>query len=143
MIRRQISEAISLDDEHSEASVYPPLRRRHKWMVLKKPDSEHFAPRSWHRFGVELVDIRTALKERSSDEEVFQRAAAKVDQRIRMDPKVLGGAPCIAGTRIPVYAILQLVEAGYSHKRILKSFPSLSAEDLEAALRFSAIVMER
>ena len=78
-----------------------------------------------------------------SDYELFERAVAKVNHKIQIDRKILGGAPCIAGTRIPVYAILQLVEAGYSQKRVLKSFPSLSREDLEAALRFSAIVMER
>ncbi len=80
---------------------------------------------------------------RPTVDELFREAARKVNHKIEVDYKILGGAPCIAGTRIPVYAILQLVEAGYSHKRVRKSFPSLSQEDLQTALRFSAIVMER
>jgi uncharacterized protein (DUF433 family) len=83
------------------------------------------------------------LKAKPSDDDLLQQAAAKVGHKIQIDRKILGGAPCIAGTRIPVYAILELVEAGYSHKKILKSFPSLHREDLDAALRFSVIVMER
>jgi uncharacterized protein (DUF433 family) len=145
MIRRQTSEAFLLDEEHEEHSqTYHSFRvgPRPKWVILEDPAPRRFPTRPWSRFSV-ASDIRTALTERSSEEELFQKAAEKVDQRIQMDRKILGGAPCIAGTRIPVYAILQLVEAGYSHKRILKSFPSLSAADLEAALRFSAIVMER
>lgn len=78
-----------------------------------------------------------------SDDEIFHRAAADVNHKIEIDRKVLGGAPCFAGTRIPVYAIMELVEAGYSHKKILRSYPSLSREDLDAALRFSVIVMTR
>jgi uncharacterized protein (DUF433 family) len=78
-----------------------------------------------------------------SDDAIFRQAAAKVHHKIEIDPKILGGAPCVAGTRVPVYAILELIENGYSHKRILKSFPSIREDELEAALRFSAIVMER
>jgi len=92
-----------------------------------------------------FTEFRVGIQPSSpvSEDEIFQQAAAKVNRRIQIDRKILGGAPCIAGTRIPVYAILQLTEAGYSHKKVLKSFPSLSQEQLEVALRFSAIVMER
>ena len=113
-----------------------------KWITLQEPVLRRTYVGQWDRF---LTEVRAAARPSlpPSDDELFQQAAAKVNHRIQMNRKILGGAPCIAGTRVPVYAILQLVEAGYSHKKLLKSFPSLSQEDLEAALRFSAIVMER
>lgn len=133
------------EDHHHIADVYRFLGRGlgSKWITLQDPLLRGASQASeWDR---SFIGIRVEARPRSpaSDDELFQQAAAKVNHKIQIDRKILGGAPCIAGTRIPVYAILQLVEAGYSHKRVLKSFPSLSQEDLEAALRFSAIVMER
>lgn len=136
------------DENYSLHSVPHPIRlpkRRQidKWSIITddsqslhlRPVSEWDRPRAFH--------IPTELESLRSDDDVFQRASAKVGYKIQTDRKVLGGAPCVAGTRIPVYAILELIEAGYSQKKILKSFPSLRPEDLEAALRFSVIVMER
>ncbi len=76
-------------------------------------------------------------------DEAFQQAAAKVDNMIEMNPNIYGGAPCVAGTRVPVYAILQMVESGYSFKKIFKAFPSIGQTELDAALRFTVLVMER
>jgi uncharacterized protein (DUF433 family) len=136
-------QAFTPDEEHPETSVLPFQRLGRKWRIEAPPPKRVWPPTTTTIMDWKLLGILSERKPPPSDEEVFQRAAAMVDQKIKMDRKILGGAPCIAGTRIPVYAILQLVEAGYSHKRILKSFPSLTAAGLEAALRFSAIVMER
>ncbi len=145
MIRKMQSERFWPDEEHH---VVPPYsvsggRQSGKWTILRAPGFRptYQAP-EWDR---SLWEFRIEARPSSpaSGDELFQQAAAKVHHKIQINRKILGGAPCIAGTRIPVYAILQLVEAGYTRKRILKSFPSLSQEDLEAALRFSVIVMER
>ncbi len=79
----------------------------------------------------------------NSADELFRKVAEKVSNKIVMDRRIYGGAPCVANTRVPVYAILELVEAGYTHKRILKSFPSIGQEGLAAALQFAVLVMER
>ena len=63
-----------------------------------------------------------------SIDDIFNRAAESVSSRIVMDKRVYGGAPCVAGTRVPVYAILELMEAGFSHKKILKSFPAVGQQ---------------
>lgn len=117
-------------------------KRWGKWITQEPVFTQFSRVSEWDR---SIIGVRIESQSRSltSDEELFQQAAAKLNHKIQIDRKILGGAPCIAGTRIPVYAILQLVEAGYSHKRVLKSFPSLRQEQLEVALRFSAIVMER
>jgi uncharacterized protein (DUF433 family) len=46
----------------------------------------------------------------------------------------MGGAPCIAGTRIPVRAVKGFAEAGYDTAGIIEQYPSLTPEDVAAAL---------
>lgn len=132
------------EDEHHTAlpESFFGGKRWGKW-ILQAPVFSHSSHVSEWDLSIIGMRVESQLRTPALDDELFERAAAKVNHRIQIDRRILGGAPCIAGTRIPVYAILQLVEAGYSHRRVLKSFPSLKQEDLEAALRFSAIVMER
>jgi uncharacterized protein (DUF433 family) len=58
--------------------------------------------------------------------------------RISIDPGVRGGKPCIKGTRITVYDILEYLAGGMSEAEILADFPSLQKEDLRATLEFAA-----
>jgi uncharacterized protein (DUF433 family) len=58
--------------------------------------------------------------------------------RIVVDPGTLGGKPVIRGTRVPVSLILNLFAHGYDTDRILRAYPILSAEDVKAALLYSA-----
>lgn len=53
--------------------------------------------------------------------------------RIEVNPEILLGKPVIAGTRIPVYLILNLLASGYTVKRIIEAYPSLTREDIAAA----------
>ncbi|MGF1612706.1 MAG: DUF433 domain-containing protein [Gammaproteobacteria bacterium] len=55
-----------------------------------------------------------------------------------MDPDIRGGKPCIKGTRITVYDILEYLARGMSEAKILDDFPSLKQEHLRAALMFAA-----
>ena len=59
-------------------------------------------------------------------------------KRISSDPDILHGKPCIKGTRIPVYLIVSLIAEGTSEKEILQDYPSLSKEDLKAALFYAS-----
>jgi len=60
------------------------------------------------------------------------------EDRITIDPAIRGGKPCIKGTRITVYDILEYLAGDMSEDEILKDFPSLSRQDLRAALEFAA-----
>jgi uncharacterized protein (DUF433 family) len=62
--------------------------------------------------------------------------------RISSDPDILHGKPCIKGTRIPVYLIVSLVAEGESAENIIKDYPSLTPEDIKAALRYAAKLSE-
>jgi len=49
---------------------------------------------------------------------------------IESRPDVCGGEPCIVRTRIPVWVLAQAKQLGMSESEILRSYPSLRAEDL-------------
>lgn len=60
------------------------------------------------------------------------------EDRITVDPEVRSGKPCIKGTRITVYDVLEYLAGGMSESDILTEFPDLSAEDVRACLAFAA-----
>ncbi|NOT39823.1 MAG: DUF433 domain-containing protein [Alphaproteobacteria bacterium] len=57
---------------------------------------------------------------------------------ISRDPKVMMGKPVIAGTRVPVDAVVRQFAAGADMDWVLKAFPDLTADDVRAALAFAA-----
>ena len=62
----------------------------------------------------------------------------KLDDRITVTPGIRGGKPCIRGTRITVYDVLEYLAGGMNEEQILADFPSLSREDIRACLAFAA-----
>ncbi len=57
--------------------------------------------------------------------------------RIEVNPDILLGKPVIAGTRIPVYLILNLLASGYDFRRIIEAYPGLTEDDIRAALEYA------
>lgn len=58
--------------------------------------------------------------------------------KIIVDPKIHFGKPIIAGTRIPVYAILELVEAGIPFEKIVtKYYPDITIKDVKACVDYA------
>jgi uncharacterized protein (DUF433 family) len=58
--------------------------------------------------------------------------------RISVNPAVRSGKPCIKGTRITVYDVLEYLAGGMTEDAILSDFPDLAREDIRAALAFAA-----
>ena len=58
--------------------------------------------------------------------------------RIVVTPGVRSGKPCIKGTRIAVYDVLEYLAGGMSEDQILGDFPDLAREDIRACLSFAA-----
>lgn len=54
------------------------------------------------------------------------------------DPNILNGKPIIKGTRISVALILQNIASGMTREEILRGYPTLTEEGLDAALDFAA-----
>lgn len=61
-----------------------------------------------------------------------------VTNRIESRPDVLGGKPCVAGTRMPVRDVLASLAAGDSVDDLVAAFPYLAREDVMACLAYAA-----
>ncbi len=57
--------------------------------------------------------------------------------RITIDPRVMGGKPCIRGIRITVGTITGLLASGETIARVLELYPSLEKDDIYAALTYA------
>ncbi len=64
-------------------------------------------------------------------------------QRISIDPNICFGKPCIRGTRIWVALIIKNLAAGVPEAEILEAYPSLTLDDIQAALAYAAEAPER
>ena len=58
------------------------------------------------------------------------------------DPQILGGKPCVRGTRLSVEFLLELAASGANHVQILAQYPQLTADSLAAAFRYAADVLK-
>ncbi len=64
-------------------------------------------------------------------------------ERIEVNPKIHFGKPCVAGTRIPVVNVLELVSEGFTFEEILRDYyPDLQPEDIRACIRYAIEVVE-
>ncbi len=59
-------------------------------------------------------------------------------ERITVEPGVCHGRACIKGTRVMAAAVLDNLAAGLPMDEILRSYPSLKAEDIQAAIAYAA-----
>ena len=59
-------------------------------------------------------------------------------ERVSVNPDVRSGKPCIKGTRITVYDVLEYLAGGMTEDAILSDFPDLTREDIRAVLAFAA-----
>lgn len=59
-------------------------------------------------------------------------------ERVTADPAVMAGAPTIRGTRVTVSAVLGQLAAGSTVEELLDDYPSLTRDDVYAALAFAS-----
>jgi uncharacterized protein (DUF433 family) len=64
------------------------------------------------------------------------------EQRIVRDKAICGGEPIFKGTRVTLRTVLASLASGDSVQEILLDFPSLAAEDVQAAIAFAAASAE-
>ncbi len=63
---------------------------------------------------------------------------ARALARITVDPNVCHGQPCVKGTRVMVWLLLQYLANGDSAEDVLAAYPGLTAEDIQACLAYAA-----
>ena len=61
-----------------------------------------------------------------------------MEERIVVNPKILGGKPIIKGTRLSVEFILELLASNVSEKDILEDYSHITKEDIQACLKYAA-----
>jgi uncharacterized protein (DUF433 family) len=62
--------------------------------------------------------------------------------RIAVNPQIHFGKPCVAGTRIPVQSVLELVREGISFAEIIRDYyPDLKPEDVRACIQYAIDVV--
>lgn len=66
-----------------------------------------------------------------------------MNNRIEIDPTICHGQPCIKGTRIMVYLILELLESGLTADDILRDYyPDLIHKDIKACLHYATTLIK-
>lgn len=83
--------------------------------------------------GIDLAEIGSEMKIAVGN--LSSRRDDEIGQ-VRQDRQIMGGAPIIAGTRIPTETIAWFVREGYSPTAIMREFPRLTECDIEAAVEF-------
>ena len=63
-------------------------------------------------------------------------------KRITVDPRVMGGKPCIRGSRVTAGALVGLLAAGRTPEEILKAYPYLEPDDIREALHYASWRLE-
>ncbi|MFN7925973.1 MAG: DUF433 domain-containing protein [Bryobacteraceae bacterium] len=58
--------------------------------------------------------------------------------RIDLSPEVMGGKPCVRGTRVTVGTVVGLLSKGHSAEEVLTLYPYLAQEDIQHALAYAA-----
>ena len=63
-------------------------------------------------------------------------------ERIVIDSAIHFGQPCISGTRIPVYCVLELVQNGITFEEIItKYYPDITIEDVKACIEYATEIV--
>lgn len=116
-------------------SEHPHDRSFSSNMFGKGPQSRRFLKYLQHRCPT-AKDLQISLGK------AFDEASQEISSVVS-SAGVLGGSPCLRGTRIPVYMILDAVEYYGTVEGALKSYPKLTGEQVRDAIRFAKLVMER
>ena len=65
-----------------------------------------------------------------------------MNNRIEIDPNICHGQPCIKGTRIMVWQVLDMLKGGQGEKEIKDAFPHLTGNHIKAALDYASSLMK-
>lgn len=63
-------------------------------------------------------------------------------ERIEIDPGILVGKPIVRGTRLAVEFIIDLLAQGWTEAEILRNYPGLTREDVQACLGYASATLQ-
>lgn len=105
------------------------FRKRIFTLVLNHPELATVRP-------VEAVQIDVQQARREIRESIDELKQA--EQMVTVDAAVMGGVPVIAGTRIPVGALSDMLAQGASPEEIVEGYPSLNTEQVRLARLYAS-----
>ena len=62
--------------------------------------------------------------------------------RITLNPDILAGKPIIQGTRLAVEFIIDLLAQGWSNDEVLRNYPGITLEDIQACLSYASAALK-
>jgi len=69
--------------------------------------------------------------------------AMKKSSAVKIDPQIMSGTPCFAGTRVPVRSLIDYIEGGDTLDEFLEQFPTVARKQAVAFLEESAAMLEK
>jgi uncharacterized protein (DUF433 family) len=63
-------------------------------------------------------------------------------EHITLDPNILVGKPVIKGTRLAVEFIIDLLAQGWSEAEILRNYPGITREQIQACLAYASALLQ-
>ena len=63
-------------------------------------------------------------------------------ERIVIDPEILAGKPIVRGTRLAVEFIIDLLAQGWTEAELLRNYPGLAHEDVQACLGYASATLQ-
>lgn len=128
---RQAAEKLSrLEDNLWTKTTLYVLNRR----IIFEDSRSHDVLSGQHE--LPAIPLRKVIADTRRDIEQLRRRPRDKIGKVERSRRVLRNAPVVAGTRIPTAAIRRLKEDGFTVEQILKEYPDLTADDVEAALRY-------
>jgi uncharacterized protein (DUF433 family) len=94
----------------------------------------------WRQLAGECGDI---LEKELPDQTLDDKMHSDMEHLVTINPNVLGGTPCFAGTRVPVRSLFDHLEGGYTVDYFLTQFPSVKREQVLGVLENSRLSAER
>jgi uncharacterized protein (DUF433 family) len=108
-----------------------------KRVVFKNPKTGELEEAATGQ-GVPKIPLKVVTGDMQKAVEAMRQRKPESFGRIERRRSVAQNQPVVAGTRIPVTSIRAFAEAGYSHEEIRREYPSLTIEDIKAALAYEA-----
>jgi uncharacterized protein (DUF433 family) len=95
--------------------------------VMMHPDRDHVA---LDNSGIWTINAGKVVRDVGCRVHLYERARRGLIER---NPGILGGTPVIKGTRLNVYAIAGRLDHGETIEELLRDYPYVTREQLEAA----------
>jgi uncharacterized protein (DUF433 family) len=117
------------------------IQRRRLSLAFRKEMLRQMAAAKRYSWKNELMEVDLAPIKAEVDERL--RLLRLAEEWVVIDPEIMGGEPCLKGTRIPVYIVAATQARGVPVADVLRSYPSLTPELIQHASIYGAAYPKR